>query len=186
MQNTKRSITANAASDSTDSMKRCRRCSEDKPLDQFHRQARGKFGRASVCRKCSTARSRENRWGSYRTGNYQRTISSIDGISLIFHSSVSHRARNRGLAYELSRDWYRARLEKGICEVTGLPFAIPEHANGGRRTNPYSPSVDRISPHDGYTLSNSRMVILALNMLKADASDKQVRKICHALTTSTK
>jgi len=47
--------------------KRCSSCGEEKPLDAFHRDARGKFGRKSVCKKCVSrlhrGRSRAKRGG---------------------------------------------------------------------------------------------------------------------------
>jgi hypothetical protein len=37
-------------------MKRCSICGIDKPLDQFHSQPSGKFGRHCYCKQCFNAR----------------------------------------------------------------------------------------------------------------------------------
>lgn len=36
-------------------MKVCSKCNEEKPLDEFHKQKRGKYGRRSQCKVCARA-----------------------------------------------------------------------------------------------------------------------------------
>lgn len=52
--------------------------------------------------------------------------------------------------------------QKGACALTNLPFVIPQERNGFK-ASPYSPSIDRIDPFEGYTKSNVRLVVYAVN-----------------------
>lgn len=42
-------------------MRICKKCGEEKPLDDFYKQSYGKGGRDSACKECRKARVRENR-----------------------------------------------------------------------------------------------------------------------------
>lgn len=73
--------------------------------------------------------------------------------------AAKHRAKKAWLPFDLDayRSEIRARIEAGVCELTGLPFAI----GGDRDWN--SPSIDRIEPELGYVYSNVRIILWSLN-----------------------
>ena len=48
-------------------MKKCSRCGEVKPIEEFHYQNKAKGRRSSWCRDCKNARSRENYWAHPET-----------------------------------------------------------------------------------------------------------------------
>ena len=55
------------------------------------------------------------------------------------------------------------KIQKGKCELTGLPFDLSTPQN--TKNNPYSPSLDRIdSKNKNYTPENTRVVLSAVNM----------------------
>jgi hypothetical protein len=56
------------------------------------------------------------------------------------------------------RDWLKAKVDAGVCELTGTPFDF-----SGRKGNPYAPSLDRIDSSKGYTRDNVRLVCFGLN-----------------------
>lgn len=62
-------------------------------------------------------------------------------------------------------------MQKGKCAVTGLPFWV------GRGLNMRSMSVDKIDPKCGYNIANIRLVLNAVNSLKLDGDDKDMRDI---------
>jgi hypothetical protein len=70
------------------------------------------------------------------------------------------RARARGLEFDLDLAWVKRKLDCGRCEVTGLEFSCC-YGEGGHR--PYSPSVDKKNPAEGYTKENCRLVLWAVN-----------------------
>lgn len=77
--------------------------------------------------------------------------------------------------FDLDEIWYRDRIEAG-CALTGLPFKID-----ATKTDPMSPSVDRINPDGGYIKSNCRMILHSLNMFKGGGDDNMMYMIASVL-----
>lgn len=74
------------------------------------------------------------------------------------------RSRKRGFAFDLDehRLELQARVDHGLCELTGEPFDL----SPGRKFN--SPSIDRIDPRRGYTYDNVRIVLNLVNVALGD------------------
>lgn len=81
---------------------------------------------------------------------------------------AKQRAADRGLPFDLDIDWALNQLDAQNlkCALTSIPFLSECPADSYR--NPYAPSLDRISPKDGYTRGNVRIVILAINVMLMD------------------
>lgn len=79
-------------------MKTCTRCNTEKPLDDFHRNQRGRHGRAADCKPC--ARRRYRTW--YKA-NYDPE-----------HNRANRLRQNYGVTVE----WYEARKADG-CGICG-------------------------------------------------------------------
>lgn len=77
-------------------------------------------------------------------------------------TSVLSRCRKGSLPLEITTDWIEEILQKGICQVSGLPFDLGRHPS--TRRNPFGPSIDQIVAGKGYTLENSRVVLTAINL----------------------
>ena len=77
-------------------------------------------------------------------------------------TSVVGRCRKGGLPLEIDAAWIEAILERGVCQVSGIPFDYGKHPT--TRRNPLGPSIDQIVAGQGYTLENSRVVLTALNL----------------------
>ena len=73
------------------------------------------------------------------------------------HYSVKSSAKKRKVEFSLTVEWFRERLDAGVCEMTGLPFDMK--TKRGRNT----PSVDRRDPTGPYSPDNCRMVLWSLN-----------------------
>ncbi len=161
--------------------KRCKGCEKKKPLAEFYRQKAGIGGRTAWCKQCSAERHKANRWGTYnKTHNADRAIT-IGGRTTSLIRAIKYRSKKKGLEFDLTRDWFIERFERGVCGVTGLSFEL----GGGRReerlTHPFSPSVDRISPAKGYTRDNCRLVVLNYNMAKGEFTHEDVLTWARAL-----
>lgn len=91
---------------------------------------------------------------------------SIRGRAKSLFNSALRRAEKRNYEIDIDLDWVIFRLEKGHCEITGIPFVFETRLNGHR--NPYSPSLDRKDSTKGYTKENCRIILWALNMGFAD------------------
>jgi hypothetical protein len=74
---------------------------------------------------------------------------------------IRRTCNEKGLEFDLTKDWIRQRLDDGICEMSGLPFDMGSKGNFKR--GPNTPSVDRINPFGGYTMDNCRMILWFIN-----------------------
>ena len=82
-------------------------------------------------------------------------------------ASAAQRAKRSKVPCTITEEWIKERLQRGVCEVTGLPLAI-----GSREgITPFSPSLDKLIPYLGYTPSNTLLVCYGLNMLKRTDTD---------------
>lgn len=102
-----------------------------------------------------------------------------------FLSATKSSAKKRGLIFDLTEKWFRERLEKGVCEVTGLPIKPKPYQQGkiGDRGF-YSPSIDRIDNNIGYIESNCRMVCWGYNLAKNKFTDRDLIALSLALLLS--
>ena len=70
-------------------------------------------------------------------------------------------AKKKQVAFDLDYKWILEKLNAGTCEMTGVKFDIEPLPQG--RQNPYTASLDRVKPELGYTKTNVRMILWALN-----------------------
>lgn len=80
------------------------------------------------------------------------------------YKSAKRRSTERGIVFDLSKKALLDLLLKhnGKCAVTGLPLDFRRFSLAG--PGPYSPSLDRVKPSDGYTVSNVRVTCFAVNV----------------------
>lgn len=81
------------------------------------------------------------------------------------------RARQKGLEYLLDDGWsllsIQAVLERGECELTGLPFG----------EGPLAPTLDRIIPARGYVPGNVRVICRLMNAALGNWGEDELRKV---------
>lgn len=87
------------------------------------------------------------------------------------------RAHKRGLPFDLDVDWCieTLRAQDGVCAVTGMKFECRPIGSSGRA--PLGPSFDRIDPAKGYTRENTRIVVLAVNVMLLDWGEGMFRRV---------
>ena len=124
---------------------RCSCCGKSKPVSQFNKAKSRKAGIDSRCKACR---------GAYRC--------SLDGRAAALLKDARLRAKAKGIKFSLTREWVKQRLDRWTCEATGWLFVI----QSGRGHHPFAPSIDRINAARGYTPTNCRLVISAVNTLK--------------------
>ena len=78
------------------------------------------------------------------------------------------RASSRGIPFDIDMDWLLAEAEsQGFrCGLTGIPFYAKHKSKCAK--NPFAPSMDQILPSGGYTKSNVRLVVFAINAMMMD------------------
>jgi hypothetical protein len=71
---------------------------------------------------------------------------------------------------DIDVDWIMERLDRGVCEFSGVPFVYePRH--------PHLPSIDRIDPtQPGHMKDNCRVILWGLNGFKGVASEEVFRE----------
>lgn len=139
--------------------KRCNRCNELKSLDAFSVSSHNKGGHTHICKPCVVLRNTE----------YWRTapgrISQIFAVQTVCSKQRKHpkpaytRAELTVWAYQhgLEDLWKTWRISGYSKELT--------------------PSIDRLDPNNGYSLSNIRLVTWAENNEKAYEDRKSCRHV---------
>ena len=99
-----------------------------------------------------------------------------------FLASTKQSAKDRGLSFDLTAEWFKERLDRGVCEVTGLPIRIKLYKKNDKGIRGcYSPSIDRIDNTIGYITSNCRIVCWGYNVGKNNFTDRDVNALALAL-----
>lgn len=90
-------------------------------------------------------------------------------------------AKNRHETVTITREWIQERLDRGVCEVTGLPFVIESRLVKSAIREPWSPSLDKKDPLQGYTPENTQVVVWAYNTAKGSWKHEDVLTMARAL-----
>jgi len=101
----------------------------------------------------------------------------------LYHGA-KHRAKVKGIDFDLTVEWILERITKGRCAVSGIKFKVKTYNPDINYVNPYAPSVDQIIPSAGYTKKNCRLVVDFYNKLKNDRSDVETLNFCRELLTN--
>lgn len=87
--------------------------------------------------------------------------------------SSKYRAKKNNLPFDIDIEWVKERLVH--CEVTGIPFELRDATVKGPKNysnrHPYTPTIDKIKPEDGYLKSNCRIVCWWYNLCKSIYTD---------------
>ena len=85
------------------------------------------------------------------------------------------RARKKHIKFNLDTQWVLEKLNKGVCEATGIEFKLEPQDTS---VNPYYPSIDRIDSSLGYTKDNCQLVIVGFNNLKNLNNEADLKIFC--------
>ena len=78
------------------------------------------------------------------------------------------RAKNQRIPFTISKAFLVAKLRRGFCERTGIPFRLNKIGVPLRHKLNLTPSLEQRQPAKGYTPENTELVIWAFNRLKSD------------------
>ena len=90
------------------------------------------------------------------------------------------RARDEGVPIDIDALWLMPKLQKGVCEATGLKLDM-RNAETPHRSNPFAPSLHRKNKKLGYVKTNTQLVCFAVNVSFRDWGDDVMMKIARAL-----
>lgn len=154
----------------------CKVCSVEKNCDDFRTHgSRRKF--RGTCRDCQNEAERKRRLSNQTRSAEQRKDWRRKNRGSALVSSARCRSREKNIPFDLDVTEIQRRIDLGRCEMTGMPFDLDGDWN--------SPSLDRIDPDGGYTMSNVRIVITALNVMMNRWGADKVLEIASALKSST-
>lgn len=154
--------------------RQCRKCGESKPRDQFYTNSKGAY--RTACKDCERAEERVRKMKKGRkklASEYRTWRDEHRGKALC--NAAKHRAKRRGLPFELDPVDIQRRIDAGRCEVTGAPFDLSEP----RAWN--APSLDRRNSSLGYTQENTRVVLYALNVMANTWGEQKIIHIGQAI-----
>jgi len=155
--------------------KTCKGCGERKPYSEFYADSKGRT-RANCC-ECLKASERARKAGTKQQRSESHSAWRKKNPARALIGAAKHRASQKGLAFDLDQ-WVpnlEERFARGVCEMTGLPL----NTDGGRTWD--SPSIDRIDPSEGYTITNVRVVLFALNVMMNTWGEGRVLEVADAL-----
>jgi hypothetical protein len=95
---------------------------------------------------------------------------------------VKHRAKTKGLAFDLTTEWLRDNNPNDQCHVTGIFFQSDYWEEGA--LEPWCPTIDRKDPLKGYTQDNCQLVVAIYNAAKRNWTDGDVRLLANALLST--
>ena len=166
--------------------KKCSKCHLVWPVSYFADNGQGYLH--AKCRDCFRAYHRE--WSRKKEGLAKRQARAnlkhyhAHKNNPTFHAKYMFQkckgsAACRLLSFSLTQEWVQKKLERGVCEVTGIPFDAIKDGSGKKR--PFAASIDRIDNSLGYSPENCRMVVWIFNLAKATWTDVEVKKMAEAL-----
>ena len=159
-------------------LQKCTKCAVEKPLLEFHKEARAANGYRTACKQCDQARRVKRMTGmtvekcaehkAERRAAYQKIKPTAQAYSAQYRQRkraknliylAKARSRKLGVAFDLDQheSELQARIDLGVCELSGIPLDLTG-------TRGYaSPSLDRIIPSKGYAYTNIRVLCQAMN-----------------------
>lgn len=173
----------------------CTKCGVEKFIGNFRTYTgRGRYGRRPLCKICQ--REYEKGWRSQSTEYRRKQRAKRSAAHKIY--SREYRAKNRakyligecrrrcekrGWAFNLDQyeDAIQARIDAGVCELTGYPLELKPVK--GRPFN--TPSIDRIKPEVGYVYSNIRVICFAANAMLGDWGEEAALMMVRSWTKAT-
>jgi hypothetical protein len=97
---------------------------------------------------------------------------------------AKNRADKNNAVCTITEEWVQEKIDKGFCELTGLPFDLLHYCES--KNNPYAPSLDRIdSKNKNYTPDNVRVVLSFINIAINDLGLEKALPIFKALIEKT-
>jgi hypothetical protein len=106
--------------------------------------------------------------------------STIKGRAAVLMGNARARCLDKNISLELSTEWVIGHLERGTCELTGMPFNLEPPPLGISR-RPDAPSLDRIDKDKHYTIENTRVILWAVNCALSEYGTDTILPILKAM-----
>ncbi len=153
----------------------CKDCGEEKKLSKFPSKVNKPTGvryfqyRCNKCQYTLWLKKNIDSRDRYMKNQREKEDNTIDGRAMMLRNRCKCRAKKYNHEFDLSKEYIKRKLKKGICEQTKIKLEL-----NGDRYNPYAPSIDRIDNSIGYIDSNIQIVCTIYNFCKNQFSDNDV------------
>jgi len=156
----------------------CKKCGIEQPYSEFYINSKGH--RRWSCKACDQAanRVRSRSHPAIIAERVKKWRDERRGYALV--NVAKHRAKARGIAFNLEPALIQARIDVGKCELTGIPFDLTTAWSWN------APSLDRIDSSGGYTMNNVRVVLYAVNVMANTWGHGRIMEIASAITERRK
>lgn len=104
--------------------------------------------------------------------------------AMILFRSAKKAAKNKNLEFDLTHQWIWDKIERGVCERSGLSFVLSSMNTGkygAGSQHPFGPSLDKSDRTKGYTQDNVKVVVWLYNIAKHTNSHDDLMKLARAL-----
>jgi hypothetical protein len=141
------------------------------PASEFYVRKDGSLN--TYCRACAARRLRQ-----WKADNPERNAAANAAAQRKWRRNNPIAKKAKDLVSDATREgpsdidsaWVMERLERGVCELKGIPFVY-------EKRHPFLPSVDRIDPKQpGHMKDNCRVILWCLNAFKGAASEEVFRE----------
>jgi hypothetical protein len=177
----------------------CTRCKCEKDSCHFNNSLKHNNGKSKRCKACTNnynrKRHHENPECKMKKKIYRINLSPEVSREYLRHyyttlsgraKSLMKTAKRRSTKFndecDLDEAFLIEKLEKGVCEITGIAFDFNKNSKYSK--NPYAPSIDRIDCSKGYLKSNVRMVLWQVNLMKGELADDEMIELCRKVIES--
>lgn len=171
----------------------CTKCGKEKPLEEFSRNKQGKYGRRAFCKECehkiqnSPERlARRNELRKLRRENDEYRLArnlkdtetrhkNEDSIKKALVRAAKARAKKKGIPFDITIEDF---ILPEKCPLLEIPLTV---GYGNSQENSYS--LDKIIPDLGYVKGNVWVISNKANMIKNNASLKELKLLVKNLET---
>ena len=149
--------------------KQCTKCGVVKPLDEFYKNVKGKYGANSYCKLCDDLKTRQ-----YKINN---PVMRKTGQML---AHARKRAKAKHVPFDIDIEYVRS-LVVSHCPVYGMPLNWSTFCENKPIPTANSPSLDRIDPTKGYVKGNVWIISHKANTFKSYATHEELKILVEAV-----
>lgn len=166
--------------------RKCSACGEEKPASEFSLRPSRPGGLEYRCKPCKRqqgldwVKAHPEKYKEQYERAFRKNYPTPFGRARYMYNTARVHARTYGVPFDMSAAWILAKINVGICEVTGLPFDLTCWGKG-QKSNAFGPSLDRIDPALGYVESNLRVVIWIYNRARGACQDEALLRMSRAM-----
>lgn len=160
-------------------MKKCRKCTSEKPIVEFQKDSRRKDGHTTLCKSCAADysnqwhRDNRDRHNKYLRKRWYKQKAKFPNKHLWW--LAKRRSREDGVKFTIKPSDI---LVPEICPAFKKKLGFKKGSY-----SPWAPSLDRIIPKLGYVPGNIVVISHKANTMKSNATLSELRELAAWMET---